>query len=181
MLNLDLKAEGLQPIVQKMKALEAMVNGSLYQAVELNSKQRIDYDEPTNAEILQYLAEQGRNFTEMDASELDEIAQAFVDKIEEFMSKVEAAEKGKDQMKAARNTAANSWKAAMLEDMRLVTEHIEEGRFTGGGNKDLSPAYARFKQAAVGFTHPIGKFHGELIDNLNPKGPASRNIRVKTK
>lgn len=185
MIEIGLKAEGMKPIQAKLAALENIVNGSLYKAVELNDKTRSDKqgvfeDDKTNAEILGYLKEQGRDFVDTSPSESERVAGAFVARIEDFMDKIYSAE-GKGIMRAGRNAAANAWKSAMERLMVIVTEHIESGNFTGGGNPELSPAYARFKEAAVGFQKPIGKFSGQLIDNINPNGPSSRNIKVKTK
>jgi hypothetical protein len=39
----------------------------------------------------------------------------------------------------------------------------------------LTPKYAALKKKKFGFTHPIGKASGQLLDNV---APASKNIKL---
>lgn len=85
----------------------------------------------------------------------------------------------RETKRQAQQVDAAAFRAAMLEYMKIVAEHIESGRTETGAARDLSPYYARWKRAEFGFVKPVGKATGQLLDNLNPGGTAARNIRLR--
>lgn len=155
----------------------------------------------TNAQVLDWLAKGGRDFRNT-RGDADRIGAAFVKHAIEAigkhkllrgysgskdsqsminaLAKATAAKTGRKVKveNIARSFAGAGFREAMKEYMRVVSENIEKGKFEGGGSKELSKQYAIFKQLHKGFTKPIGKFSGQLPDNLNPKGPNARNIKL---
>lgn len=177
MFALNLEAHGLKLMQKRLKMLEKVCGGKAYKAVELRPKQRKDGDH-TNAEIMKFLAEQGRDFRHPDSKELDEIGRAFIKEIE---TKFKTLAEKTNVEKAAKNVSGLGFREAMKVYMASTTERIEEAIWKGDGDKQLSEKYEKFKQRVYGFTYPIGKATGQLLDNLNPHGPAARNIKVTRK
>jgi hypothetical protein len=177
MLTLDLKADGMKAVQKQLSYLERITSGKVYRTAELMAKKREDGDE-FSAKILEYLADQGRDFRDIDKGETEKVAEAFLDQI---MTRFHTVSAKTGEQRAALNASNKGFRDAMLKLMEHVSKHINDAKWTGGGSKKLSENYARIKEARHGFRYPIGKATGQLLDALNPKGPASRNIRIKRK
>lgn len=182
MFSIEFGAQGLERMQTVLKTLDKLAKQRL--RADLNAKDREPISLPhrtmrtdgTNADVMQWLADKGRDFRTQDSSELDRMARAYVDKTEPQLNKVKEHD---NPEKAARNVAAQGLRDMMRRYMLQVSRHIDEGKWTGGGNRELSPQYAIFKETFAKFKKPIGKFSGQLFDNLNQKGPNARNIRIK--
>ena len=116
-------------------------------------------DGRTNAQVGDGLRDQGRNFFETQET-ADAAAKAFAKHTEL------AAIKAKRSPRVADAVVAQVWIAAMKAAANAAVKNIEGGNFEGGGSSTLTPAYAARKQSNVGFTMPIGKATGELLNNL---------------
>jgi hypothetical protein len=198
MFTLTLETHGLETARDVLGALHKL--GSSLRAVELNSVSRED-SEATNAEILKWLVYTGRDFITASDQDADEIAKAFSAELErrlgaEFSEeafwyklnereqqsgkKWNENERRENQEKLANELAAASLKEAMHKYMYQVSERIDYGRTNNPPfNKILNEQYEKWKKNVYGFAYPIGKATGQLIDNLNPDGLGSRNIRLK--
>ncbi len=119
-------------------------------------------DGENNANIAQYLRDQGRNFFETQST-ADAAAKAFAKKTEIVAVKAKriVSEGGR------RNLAGQVWTAAMEAALAAAEKNIKEGNFEGGGKHSLTPDYAARKQKDHGFTMPIGKATGQLLNNLS--------------
>lgn len=179
MLGLSLEAPGMEAVKKQLKYLARVSGGKAYKSAELIAKKRKEGDE-TSAQILEYLADQGRDFTDLSDSEIDKVAQAWLDMI---FDRFRIISKQTSEQKAALAASNKGLTEAMLKLMGAVTQHIDEGKFSGGGNPKLSESYEKYKRKRTkgGFAYPIGVFSGQLKDALNPHGPASRNIRIRRK
>lgn len=161
-----------------------------------------------NASILESLRDTGRAFADVGPNEAERIAQAAAAEAERRIAAVQAkaaagarreqqgkamsgaqaratallsGAKTEETRAAARSAAAATWRAAMREYMEIVTEHIQEQTGPDGApleSPSLSPDYAARKQRAVGYTLPIGKRSGQLLENLNAS-IASGKIRLR--
>ena len=205
-LEINLEVEGLDQIHQQLMWLEGAANTAVNKRVDLLAKnKRMDVmfknsgkyrlekqGQLTNAEIITYLAEQGRDFRTVDDSQSTAIGKAFLDNLMERFKKVAAmvpkipkkapARKPLTQVqRAAKNAANYGLREAMKALMKAVTDNIENAQWSGGGSKKLTDAYEERKRDTVGFAYPIGKFTGQLLDAINADGPASRNISIKRK
>jgi hypothetical protein len=187
MFTLTLDTYGLQTVRKVIGALQSL--GSKLGAVELNSVSRED-SEATNAEILQWLVYTGRDFITPSADDAEEIAQAFAAELERrlgdefsrevFGDKWDEQPSGKKQEAFASELAAAGLKQAMMAYMTQVYQRIQSQSTNNPPfESELSEAYAKHKLKTFGFEKPIGKATGQLIDNLNPDGLGSRNIRLK--
>jgi hypothetical protein len=175
MITMELDAKGLEPLKAGLKQLAAV--GNVIEAVELNPIDRKDGG-PSNAEILGWLDDLEYKFTQTDASENEDIAEAWTKMFEKF--KHTLFSRGNQNSKGlAINVAGKSFRAAMLKFMEIVSDNINTGRTHG--KTVLEPSTIETKQREHGFAYPIGKATGELLANLSPKGPAERNIRMKRK
>lgn len=204
MFTMSLEAEGLHEMMSTLRTIEQIAGGRHYTGSELTSKTRESVSSGsrlimsggmTNAQVLSWLAEGGRDFRNPGGRE-DEIGRSFVKKSIEAIprkkvmrgytgskgaaSLVKALAKrlDKDAAKVAKNLASGGYRAAMKEYMKIVSDNIDKGKFEGGGSKDLNEQYAVFKKLHFGFEKPIGKASGQITDAINPKGPSSRNIKL---
>lgn len=188
MFELTLETQGLQPVLEVMEALHEL--GAKPSAVELNSVSRSDSDQ-TNAEILRYLADQGRDFIASSNQDADQIAKAFSDELERrlgdkfskevFWDNWGTAKSSTKSAKALANVlSAAAFRAAMMKYMEQVADRIDSQHTNNPPFKaELTDAYAAKKLREFGFTKPIGKASAQLLDNLNPDGLGARNIRLK--
>jgi hypothetical protein len=80
------------------------------------------------------------------------------------------------QMKWARQIMGGALRSAAMSFLKWITNNIETQNWNGEGG-DLSEEYAAIKKKKFGFTHPIGKATGQLIDNV---APSSKNIKLIT-
>jgi len=176
MITMSLEADGLKELKPYLRQLAAV--GNVVEAVELNAKDRADGG-PNNAEILQWLDDLTYRFTQTDSSENEQIAEAWVKMFEKLKHTLKVPKGGKESKGKAINVASKSWKEAMRKYMEIVANNINDGNTHG--KTVLEPSTVETKQREHGFVYPIGKATGQLLDNLNPTGPAQRNIRVKRK
>lgn len=186
MFQLNLETEGLQTIERVLSALQSM--GSQIGSVELHTISRKDAD-ATNAEILKWLKNSGRDFLTQSSKDNEEVAQAFCSELERVLGKEfsegavidrwEARGAGRDLGQFTTELADRTLRAAMTKYADQISERIDDQRSNTGEIADLSDAYKDYKQKAAGFIKPIGKFTGQLMDNLNAHGPGRSKIRVK--
>ena len=142
-----------------------------YAGVELIGRRAdgVDY-----TKLMQGLIDTGRDFFSADQPVADAVAQAMATAIEDSVAGL--AKKGRtatdDQL------ALKGLKAAMEEYMAQVVKRIENQTVAdGGGPEPLSPAYAKYKERKFGFTTPIGKATGQLLQSLAPGGAAAGKIQ----
>jgi hypothetical protein len=76
----------------------------------------------------------------------------------------------------AKQIMGNALRSAALSFLKWISGNINSGNWNGEGG-DLSEEYAAYKKKKFGFTHPIGKATGQLIDNV---APSSKNIKLIT-
>ena len=174
MFSIDLTAEGMEEAMSVLKRYEVIASGRVNKGVELRANTRQE-GKHTNAEIIQFLAEGGRDFRSISKREVDRVAQKFIDRIDAIFQKVRG--KAGDEA-AARNATNQGWKAAMKAYMDAVVDNIKNAKWSGDGDKKLSPAYEKKKMDVRGFAYPIGVYTGQLLDALNSSGPMARNIKV---
>lgn len=168
-----------------LKILEKL--GSKIRAVDLHAKQRQEggRGDLNNAEILDFLAKGGRDFVIADDAMVKKTAEVITESImadmQQFLTKVEKAKKGKRAASAeervATQIATRAFLAAGEVWLEQITENIESGKWEGDGSDKLNPEYEKRKQAKHGFAYPIGKATGQLLDNLAPK---NRNLKTRT-
>ena len=142
---------------------------SHYVSADMHGKERADGK--NNAEIAGYLREQGRNFFETQST-ADAAAKAFAAQLEIAAARAKTAKT--DGQRA--NLAAQVWIAAMEAALERAAKNIDEGAFEGGGSASLSEIYEPQKYRDHGFTYPIGKATGELLNNLSSH---AGNIKLK--
>ena len=201
---LTMEVTGLSEMQFLLKELSKVAD--VNKGVSLNSVQRDD--DAVNEQILEYLADQGRDFGEISDAEMERIAGAYAveyqKRINSLMKKQARAaqrmakgglakgsearaaaflsgDKGKDGQQVAKQIANACLKKAMDEYMRIVTEHIESQTGPDGApleNPKLTESYEKQKMKDVGFAYPIGKRSGQLLDNLNADGVGARNIKI---
>lgn len=160
---IELEAKGLDDIIKKLEKMQSEIGG--IRGVELNPIPRADSEEPSNADLLEYLKLQGHDFITLSASEENRIAQAFDKELQRRIDR--------DQMEKA--AAAGALRSAMNAYMDIVSEKIESQEGAG----ELTDAYKKQKIEQYGFDKPIGVATGQLRDNLNSKGPGRSMIRIK--
>jgi len=114
----------------------------------------------SNADVAEGLRDQGRNFFETQTT-ADAAAKAFA-KMTELV-----AVKAKHKPTASDALIGQVWIAAMKAAATAAVKNIESGQFDGGGNHSLTPDYSAQKQKKHGFTMPIGKATGQLLNNLS--------------
>ena len=190
---ITLEVQGLEGSQQMLKMLEFFANMGM--GIELNARHRFGEDgeedefDITNADILDFLDEQGRNFVDpppvhrMDKAQMKAIEKGVKSIPKRMMTKktnmkrlVNSAKRGlsSNLQRLAREQMARGLRAAAKEWKKEITRRIEQGDWTGGGG-DLNPEYEAEKLRAVGFAHPIGKRTGQLIDNVAPN---TRNLKI---
>ena len=170
MMSLDVK--GLGKAQKLLKVLGKL--GNSIRAVDLNAKSRQDSSEKNNAEILEHLAEGGRDFVTPTDETMKKITRALVDNLELEIRKLKTSKASVTG--AAKKAAANAFHAAAMVWQEEITRRIKEQDWVGDGG-DLSPEYAKYKENKYGFQTPIGVATGQVRDNVAPE---RRNLRLKT-
>lgn len=188
MIELSLDTEGVQRLNTLVKVLKRL--GAAIAAVELHGIKRND-SSADNAEILGWLADQGRDFVTPSDSDIAKIEKAFVAEVERrsgllldsIPMKDSAAKLKRSGIDAqmASEIAGASFIAAIKEWMDQVGDRIDAQKTNNPPfNAQLTPAYEAWKKTKTGgWAYPIGKFTGQLLDNLNSSGPAAGKIRLK--
>ena len=186
---IDIETKGLAEAQELLATLEKM--GAKKRSVDLHGKERLESgSSANNAQIMEWLKDTGRDFITPTQDMMAKIGQKLSDEIEDGLVKAYARRaaraikahakqkpykpKGDDQL--ARSVMNRALKNAMFEAMEIMTERIEKQETADGVLKELTEAYAAYKQKKFGFTTPIGKATGQLIDNLEP---AARNIKLR--
>lgn len=171
---LEIGVKGLDEVQGFLKALRKL--GSIIKAAELNAKDRQDGD-ATNAQILDWQKEQGRDWISEDSEMNKAIEKAMSESFQESFNKVTIKTMGKNPKGLASSIASKGFLAAMDAAKKTVTERIEEQKGAGGSSiKELSEQYLKEKQRKYGFADPPGKATGQLLDNLAP-GPRNTKLR----
>lgn len=185
MMQLDFKAEGLNEMLGVLKELER--TGSHYSGVELTGMKRL---EPklaakgiTNKDILQWLDEDGRKFSQPGPQDVNAIERAFLKEFQtQVSSAIARAQKAATGFvtseKWSRNAAGRSLKAAIEEWMKITARNIEQ-QTAAEPLSPLSEKYKKWKQEKYGFT-TIGKLTGQLLENLSTAVSAAR-IKLTSK
>jgi len=159
---MGVELNGMSELDKMIKKLQAV--GSSIKGCNLNPVNRSENGDD-NPAIIGKLKDQDRDFAAIDKVEAERIAKAFARKAEVLL------EQSVDAPPTV--VAAKSVIEAMREYMRIVIEHIKEGKIE---NKQLSPSYADYKSRQPGWSvYPIGIATGQLLDNLNPD--EIKNIR----
>lgn len=166
----SIKGKGLGRAKKLLKTIKKL--GGAIKAAELNAKAREGSDGLDNAQVLDYLAESGRDFVTLSDTEQEEMSGILIDELTEGIKKVKEAD---NPEKKAKNVAAKAFIAAALYWQKKITEHIEEQKWIGDGG-DLNEDYASTKEKKYGFRKPIGVATGQVKDNV---APSKRNIRLK--
>jgi hypothetical protein len=192
--DISIEEEGLQEAYNLLQMLQHL--GTSISSVELNTIKRkpSPYEDPdvNNTDILEYLADQGRDFVSSNANDLQEMEEAFVNEVERrlgaMLSVVKMASKVarfSNKFGGARKEAASTAGAAFIKMMKVYMEQVADRidlQDTNNPpfNSELSPEYALVKSRRTGgWIYPIGKLTGQLIDNLNSSGPAGGKIRLR--
>jgi len=159
---MTVELEGIEEVQKMIEKLQAV--GSAVKGATLNNINRTDGADKTNSEIMEEMRLQGRDFAAIDSAEAEKIAVAFAEESERLMN----------QSADAKPTAvaAKSVTAAMQEYMRIVRDHITQGKIE---NKQLSKNREAEKIRRWGKAYPIGIATTNLWDNLNPD--EVKNIR----
>ena len=167
---------GLKESKNLLKTIEKL--GNVFRGVQLNAKDRKDNSDKDNAQILQHLADHGRDFVSADMDLLNEIDKAVSDEIEKGLQ-YHASNLHTDQSsRLARKIGASAWKKGGITWNEEITRRIEEADWIGSGSAELSEPYGTQKEKKHGFKYPIGKATGQVFDNVSPE---SRNIKIKTR
>ena len=185
MFHVTLETQGLKGVTQVLDALQQL--GAQVGAVELHTRKRDDSD-ATNAEILRWLAEQGRDFITPSGKDTDEIARTFAAELERRLGKqfsqLNVVDKwvGSGFQKKLSVFATELGSAGLMEAMKKYMDQVSKRIDKQETNvpplkTELSDSYKK-KKEKKGWLD-IGKFTGQLIDNLNPDGKGARNIRLK--
>jgi hypothetical protein len=176
-----IESKGLEQAGQLLRALEKISKTRM--TADLNAKERHDDARLNNAEILQFLASQGRDFVTPSTEALKDIDEAALKEIEQGLAKYKVGRSGsrivnKGDMTEvkARGVMGSALRRAAAEWQKEITRRIEEGDFTGGGDPKLEEEYEKYKLSQYGFAYPIGKATGQLLDNV---APASRNLKLR--
>lgn len=184
-IEVTLQSEGMQQVERMVNALSQL--GSRVKAVELHTRKR--KDGATNDTILEALKNTGRDFVSASPADAEKIAQAFVEEVERRLgqefSKGAVVDvwnekgSGRDLGKFSTELSSGAFMDAMKEYMRQVSERINEQRTNNPPfNSELNKDYAKKKMRDVGFIL-IGKYSGQLLENLNPGGTGASNIRLR--
>jgi hypothetical protein len=181
-ITIDPKALGeIDAFQEALKSIEKI--GDVFKAVDLHAKERAEGTGSNNAQILDWLGKQGRDFVTPRDGDVQKIAQAFADSvIEDLGQKLKTiGSKTKtggtitaDQI--ARQISGKAYKKAAQVWLEEITRRIEDGDFDGGGDSKLSPEYEKYKEGKFGFAYPIGKASGQVLDNVSPK---TRNLKLR--
>ena len=181
MISIDPTVLGqIQAYQEALKSLEKL--GVVYKAIDLHARGRPDAA-ASNAEVLDGLAKQGRNFVDPDAGDVQRFAQAFADSVIKNMQRALAKVGTKTKTgktitaeKLALELSGKAYRAAAQEWLKEISRRIESQDWIGDGDSDLSPKYKKRKLAKFGFTKPIGVASGQVLDNVSPK---TRNLKLR--
>lgn len=167
-----LSVKGLPAAKKLLKTAEKL--GSAIKGAQLNAKSRGD-SAKTNAEILEYLAEGGRDFVTPDSETLRKIEETIAGHLEEGLERIKRGNLKKSEKAAATEIAAKAFKEGATVWNDKISQNISDGKTADGQVEELSEEYARQKQRRYGFTKPIGVATGQVRDNVAPGG---RNIKL---
>ena len=173
---LQISTKGLDEVQGFLKALRKL--GSIIKAAELNAKDRKDSD-ATNAQILEWQKDQGRDWISEDDEMNKAIEKAMSDSFQESFDKITLKTMAKNPSGLASSIASKGFYTAMDAAKKIVTERIEGMKGANGSTIepiDPNSQYGKQKQEDHGFVNPPGKATGQLLDNL---APGIRNIKLR--
>lgn len=126
--------------------------------------------------IVDGLTAHGKDFFSSDDAVAELVAEASAAEIEKRMQA--AAKKGRPAP-GDDALAGSMLRAAIKAYSEAVKDRIESQRVAGGGSPDpLTPEYAAYKERKYGFTSPIGKASGQLLEGLAVGGGAAGKIEL---
>jgi hypothetical protein len=177
----NVEPQGLEQAGQMLRALEKIAKTRM--SADLNAKERHDNATLNNAEILEFLAGQGRDFVTPSKDALKDIDEAALEEIEKGLAKYKVGRsgsrivnKGDMNESKARGVLGNALRKAAKEWKKEITRRIKEGDFEGGGNQKLEPEYEAWKKKIYSYAYPIGVATKQLLDNVKPD---SRNLKLR--
>jgi len=156
-----------------MKELEKLC--SAFQGVELPGHSR-EEGSLNNADIIDYLAEGGRDITSND-EDVELAALAFVAEAEPFLQRAAQSQTPPSAGKAS-SVSGKAWRAAGLVVLFKMRDRVEAGQNSDGSSKPVSERYAewRLKKHSIP-KHVIFKATGQLLTNLSGGKAALKLIR----
>jgi hypothetical protein len=157
-------------LITQLKDAGATIEGGTYQA-----RGRKDNAEITNAELLVWFQEKGRDFislTDEDKKVIDEVV------CKEIKRRVDRM--ANREIKSLKNTLNSIFASAIRKGLfaivSIIEKRIEAGVVAGGGPvRDLTEEYKKVKMRKHGFLYPVGVATGELLDSLQPD---NKNIKI---
>jgi hypothetical protein len=176
----QVEVTGLENSMAMLRTLEKIAK--VKRSADLNAKQRIEEGD-NNAEILEYLADGGRDFVTPSKKSLDEMDKSALDVIEKSLAAFKVTTTGGRitnksalSQQQAREVLSNALMAAAQDWMREITRRINEADWTGDGDRKLSPEYEAYKRKHFKSVYPIGIASAQLLANV---APGSRNIKFR--
>lgn len=182
---IEIEAEGLESAMALMETLNTKPQ---IKGITCNTRDRLESNGVNNRQIMEWLAERGRDFFSINDMIVRELDQTMVKAMEKELDKQlkasirrEKARKRGNYIKHSKKKEANvvatrGFRAAMKRLLQIVNERIDnQVTATGGTPSALSEAYQVEKEFKYGFTIPIGVATGQLRDNIVP---GNRNIKL---
>lgn len=164
---------GVKGLGKAQKMLKTLAKlGNSIKAVELNAKEREGDSDLNNAEVLDYLAEAGRDFVTLSPKEQDKLKEILEEKLGKGIKRVKESD---DPNRKAKEVVAKAFIEAGMYWQERITAHIEEQDWIGDGG-ELNEDYAKKKEKEHGFRKPIGVATGQVKDNVQP---GKRNLKLK--
>jgi DNA-binding transcriptional MerR regulator len=186
-INIDFKARGLDEALKEIKKIIKALEkaGSSIKGVALHARNRDD-SSASNAQILEWLKEGGRDFVTNSSEDNEALAKVAAAEIERRLNTAlskkavaaKAAETGREASQVATEISAAYLMAAMKKYMEQISDRIRSQKSNNGSLKPLSESYAEWKKKKVGNAEPIGVLTGQLLDNLDGSGLGGRNIKL---
>jgi hypothetical protein len=176
---ITIEAQGLEQVAAAIKLLEEAIGPRSYNAVQLLDPGRDD--ETTNVKILTDQRDlYHRDVVTADEAESVKIGQAYADRI---ILEVDRVLKRKESGKATTGRESVVIDRLALTDamkayLELISSRIEKQIDASGGRlTPLSQAYAAWKKRKWGFSEPILKASGQLIEAVNPSKPSLKFVK----
>jgi hypothetical protein len=177
---IQVEVTGLENSMAMLQTLEKIAK--VKRSADLNAKQRIEEGD-NNAEILEYLADGGRDFVTPSKKSLDEMDKSALAEIEKSLATFKVTTTGGRitsksalSQQQAKAVLSKALVAAAQDWMREITRRINESDWIGDGDRQLSEEYEKAKKKKHGFAYPIGKATGQLLANV---APGIRNIKLR--
>lgn len=168
-----IEARGLSKAKAQMDWLAKM--GARISGVHLPGSARNDTG-ATNGEIIDYLAEGGRDIR-ADQEDADKAAMAFKVQVELALNKIKDVPRGSAKVQ---QEAAKAWRAAGRVIKEIMRERVDQGKVQGGGDASkVSEDYAAQRLRKYGIPEDIVfKATGQLLSNLS-QGDGALKLTTK--